>query len=195
MMDFRPISLCNVSYKLLSKIIANRLKKVMAQVIDESQSAFVKDRLITDNIIVAIEAFHWLKTGMGFSHSNAYALKIDMSKVYDRVEWGYLRWILTWLNFPCRLIDLIMQCVSTVNFQVLINGIPSQSFDLLREFVKGTLSPPIYSFYVRRVSHLLYIRLCGGDLGMVPKWDRFFADDSLLFMEDKERVPMLSLMF
>uniref|UniRef100_A0A803PBY7 Reverse transcriptase domain-containing protein n=1 Tax=Cannabis sativa TaxID=3483 RepID=A0A803PBY7_CANSA len=88
--DLRPISLCNVLYKVISKVLANRLKVVLPSVISENQSAFIPRRLISDNIMIAFEVMHYLKRkskGMtGFME-----LKLDLSKAYDRIEWGFLK--------------------------------------------------------------------------------------------------------
>ncbi|GJT41193.1 reverse transcriptase [Tanacetum coccineum] len=91
--DLRPISLCNVIYKIISKVLVNRIKRVLPRLIDETQSAFVTGRMITDNAIVAFEVFHWLKNKRS-GRKGAMAIKVDMSKAYDRVEWSFIRSVL-----------------------------------------------------------------------------------------------------
>ena len=91
--DFRSISLCNVVYKLFSKVLVNRLKFFLAKAIPESQSAFffffLSRRLISDNVLVAFEMLHYLK-GKTQGKLGYMTLKLDMSKTYDRVEWEFL---------------------------------------------------------------------------------------------------------
>ena len=83
--EFRPITFCNVLYKLVSKVFANRLKKILPHIISETQSVFQSDKAISDNILVAFETLHHTKTNK--SGKNGFmAMKLDMSKAYDRVE-------------------------------------------------------------------------------------------------------------
>ena len=114
MTKLRPINLCNVTYKLISKVLANRLKFIMPSIISENQSAFTSERLITDNFLVAFEFMHYLKhKNMG--KENFMSIKLDMSKAFDWVEWDFIKGVMVNLGFNNKLIDLIMHCVSYVS--------------------------------------------------------------------------------
>lgn len=121
--EFRPIALCNILYKLISKVLANRLKKILLEIISESQSAFQFDKAISDNILVAFETLHHMKkrrTGK----TDFMTMKLDMSKAYDRVEWDFLLLLMERMGFQRRWINLISACISTVTYSILVNGEP-----------------------------------------------------------------------
>ncbi|KAK5792990.1 hypothetical protein PVK06_034124 [Gossypium arboreum] len=90
MKNFKPISLCNVHYEIIAKVVANRFQNVLEVCIDKAQSAFVTSRLITDNVLVAYEILHTLKNKR-VRKTGHMTLKLDMSKAYDRVKWKFLR--------------------------------------------------------------------------------------------------------
>ncbi|XP_019157243.1 PREDICTED: uncharacterized protein LOC109153826 [Ipomoea nil] len=96
--DLRPIALCNVVYKVMAKMLANRMKNLLKHIVSKSESAFLPGRLITDNILVAAEVRHYLRrktTGeVGWA-----ALKLDMAKAYDKMEWEFLNRMLLGLGF------------------------------------------------------------------------------------------------
>ncbi|XP_021755418.1 uncharacterized protein LOC110720672 [Chenopodium quinoa] len=93
MSEFRLISLCNVLHKIVLEAIVLRLKSILPGIVTENQSAFVPGCLIMDNALVTLELFHTMKN-RSKGRKGTIALKLDMSKAYDRVEWGFLRKLL-----------------------------------------------------------------------------------------------------
>ena len=96
--EFRPISLCNILYKLIAKALANRLKINLPHIISPTQAAFVSGRMITDNVLLAYEITHSMHREKG-GRDNLVAVKLDMSKSYDRVEWNFLEKMMERMGF------------------------------------------------------------------------------------------------
>ena len=119
--EFRPISLCNVIYKIISKVIANCLKPLLNSIISETQGAFTADRLITNNILIAFESLHHMKNSCT-GKKGFMTLKLDISKAYDRMDRIFLRKILLKMVFQESWVALIMECISTVSYSILVNG-------------------------------------------------------------------------
>jgi hypothetical protein len=105
--DFRPISLCNVIYKVLAKCMVNRLRPLLNELIVDTQSAFVPGRLITDNALIAFECLHAIKSGSN-TNKRYGVYKMDLTKAYDRVDWGYLEGTLRQLGFHSTWIQWTM---------------------------------------------------------------------------------------
>jgi hypothetical protein len=186
--DYRPISLCNVLYKLISKVLANRLKKVLPHIISPNQSAFIPGRLITDNVLVAFEAMHTMD-GRLKGRDGFMALKLDMSKAYDRVEWNYLEAVMRQLGFAERWVSLMMTCIRTVTYSVLVHGKPYGTITPTRGIRQGDpLSPYFFILCAEGLSSLLqraeenrWITGLPITRGGVRINHLLFADDSLLF--------------
>ena len=175
-------------------MIANRLKTILPHIISDSQSAFVSGRLITDNVLVAFETLHHMHTTK-MGRDGAMALKLDMSKAYDRVEWIYLESIMRKMGFHPRWVSMIMQCISTVSYSLLINGEPHGFLKPSRGLHQGDpLSPYLFLLCAEGLHSLISRASEEGDLHGVTLCRRgprithiFFADDSLLFTKAMTR--------
>ena len=118
--DFRPINLVGGLYKWLTKVLANRLIKVLTKVISKSQNAFVEGKQILDVVLVANEAIDSiLRSNGGFI-----ICKLDIEKAYDHVDWSFLCWVMKKMGFGEKWISWIRWCISTACFSVLISGTP-----------------------------------------------------------------------
>ncbi|CAA7058134.1 unnamed protein product [Microthlaspi erraticum] len=119
--EYKPIALCNVDYKVISKILTKRLQPILHSIISENQTAFVPGRAISDNGLITHEILHYLK-GSGATKYCSMAVKIDMSKAYDRLEWSFIWAVLDRMGFHPKWTNWIFQCISTVSYSFLING-------------------------------------------------------------------------
>ncbi|GJY18409.1 protein LAZ1 [Tanacetum coccineum] len=117
--DFRPISCCNVIYKCISKIITNRIKDGLDDVVSDNQSAFVSGQSISDNILLTQKLMHNYHLDRGPSKC---AFKIHIQKAYDTVSWNFLENILVGFGFHQTLIKWAMACVTSTTFSINVNG-------------------------------------------------------------------------
>ena len=194
MSDFRPISLCNIIYKIIAKVLANRLKQILPHIIAPTQSAFLPRRLITDNVLVAYEALHMMH-GRKKGKTGTLALKLDVSKAYDEVEWSFLRRIMLKLGFPKGWVDRVMSCVSSTSFSVLINGKRYGMITPTRGLRQGNpLSPYLFLLCAEGFTSLLQKAKLEGHIHGVSICRRalkishlLFADDSLLFCQASKK--------
>ena len=138
--DFRPISLLRGLYKLLAKVLANRLKKVIGKVVSIAQNAFVTGRQILDASLIANKVIDsWQKR----KEKNPIC-KLDIEKAYDSINWKFLMKVLQKMGFETKWVGWMWSCVSSAKFSVLVNGVPTGFFSLaLKGFDKGILYPLI----------------------------------------------------
>ncbi|KAL3839320.1 hypothetical protein ACJIZ3_023911 [Penstemon smallii] len=152
--QFRPISLCNISYKVISKILANRLKPLLKKIISPNQMAFVEGRTINENTIISHEIMHYMHNRRG--KKGFCAIKIDLSKAYDRVEWNLLYCILKHIGICDKFINWVKQCISTCSFSFLINGAPFGLIRPSRGIRQGDpFSPYLFIIYTELLSRFL----------------------------------------
>lgn len=133
--NFRPISLCSVLYKVVTKTIANRLQVVIGKCIDVAQSTFIPGRLISDNVLLAYEILHTFRQKC-IRKKGYMAVKLDMSKTYDRVEWGFLKEVMLRMGFAKEWAELIMKCITTT-YAVNANRGRGRLFQLTRGLRQG----------------------------------------------------------
>lgn len=117
--EYRPIACCNVVYKCVTKVLANRLQSVLPSIISPFQSAFVKGRSIMDNILLMHEIVKNYHKEGGIPRC---AIKMDLMKAYDSVDWGFLLDVMRVMDFPSKYISWVEACVTSPMFSIVING-------------------------------------------------------------------------
>lgn len=186
MVDYRPIALCTVFYKIISKLLSRRLQPILQVIILENQSTFVPKRAITDNVLITHETLHYLKTSK--VEKNCYmAVKTDMSKAYNRIEWGFIKTVMEVMGFHQKWINWIMQCITSVSYSFLLNGSAQGTMTPQRGIRQGDpLSPYLFILCSEVLSGLCAkaqnrgiqprIRVAEGS----PRVNHFlFADDTM----------------
>ncbi|PKU70999.1 Putative ribonuclease H protein [Dendrobium catenatum] len=183
---FRPISLCQTFYKVVAKILVNRLKPVLMNVISEEQGAFVPGRSISNHGLIAQEVM--CKFQHSTKCSGLMALKIDMQQAYDCMAWDTLHRVMSDMGFSMNFIRWITECVTNPRFAFVLNGNRSHWINAASGFRQGCpLSPYLFILCSELLSKAFRQR--GDHLGVqiVPNGERvshlLYADDIVAFAE------------
>lgn len=187
--DYRLIALCNVYYKIISKLLSLRLKPVLEEIISENQSAFIPGRSISENVLITHEILHFLKTS-DVQKKCSMAVKTDISKAYDRLEWNLIEKVLLQMGFHSIFVNWVMQCITTVTYSFLINEEVLGHVVLSRGIRQGDpISPYVFILCGEVLSGLCKEAQRDGSMTgirIVTKCPRInhllFADDTLFFV-------------
>ncbi|GKE23399.1 putative RNA-directed DNA polymerase, partial [Tanacetum coccineum] len=189
--DYRPISLIGCVYKVIAKILASRLAKVIDSVISPNQSAFIEGRKILDGCFVANKIIR-----MAFVEKTKLLLfKVDFEKAFDCVNWNFLLDVMRQMGFGVKWRNWIASCLSSASISVMINGSPSNEFKRERGLRQDDPLSPLLFLIVAKVLQInileacnkgLYIRVfiagCGANVSLLQ-----YADDALFFGEWSRR--------
>ena len=198
--EFRPISLLGGLYKLLAKVLANRLKKVVGNVVSTSQNAFVRGRQILDTSLIANEVIDsWQKR-----KEKDLICKLDIEKAYDNINWKFLLKVLQKMGFGSKWLGWTWSCLFSAKFSVLVNGVPAGFFLSTKGLRQGDLLSPylfvmgmeVLDVLIRRAVDGGFLSGCnirGGSRSSLNISHLFFADDTIVFCEaSKEHLTHLS---
>lgn len=185
--QYRPICLLNVSYKIVTKILANRLTKVTDEVIDATQTAFIPGRYILEGVVIIHETIHELQK----TRRPRIILKLDFAKAYDKVQWHFLEEVLVKKNFPHRWIGWIKQVVEGGRVGINLNGTPGEYFRTYKGLRQGDpLSPLLFNIVTDALGTMLKNARDRGHIkGVIPHLVEGglthlqYADDTVIMMD------------
>lgn len=185
--NYRPISLCNTVYKIVTKILVARIRPYLDKLVSPLQSAFVPGRRSVDNAIVVQEIIHTISNKKG--RVGYMAIKVDLEKAYDKIEWSFIKEVLMNANLPKNLISLIMSCVSSVSTSILFNGGNMEPIFPSRDIRQGDpLSPYLFILCMEALGYLIDEKCKDKSWSPVKSSNNgaafshlFFVDDLVLF--------------
>ena len=174
--EFRPISLVGCVYKIISKILSSRLKRVLNKVIDPRKSAFLEGRGLLDSVLVANETLEEVKR----KKKECVVFKVDYEKAYDSVSWEFIYYMLGRLGFDGKWIEWIKNCLESSSLSVLVNGSPTTEFKPMKSLRQGD---PLAPF--------LFLIVAEGLAGVVRQAEEKKLVESIEVREKQVKVSML----
>ncbi|XP_075645570.1 uncharacterized protein LOC142616645 [Castanea sativa] len=185
--NFRPISLCNSVYKVISKVLVARIWPLLNSLISPIQIAFVPGRRGVDNVVIAQELLYTMDRKKG--KDGFMAIKVDLEKSYDWLEWSFIHKVLQAFRLPHNIIKLIMSCIWTSSLSMLLNGCALDSFNPSRGIRQGDpLSPYLFILCMEYLGLLIEGNVSNGSWspikasrGNIRIFHLFFADNLILF--------------
>nr|GEZ01283.1 putative RNA-directed DNA polymerase, eukaryota, reverse transcriptase zinc-binding domain protein [Tanacetum cinerariifolium] len=180
--DFRHISLVGSLYKIIAKILANRLVGVLGDIVSEVQSAFIADRQILDGMFILNEVLQWCKV----KKKQALIFKVDFEKVYDSVRWDFLDKVLSKFGFGEKWCKWIQACLKSSRGSIIINGSPTKEFQFGKGLKQGDPLSPFLFILIMKSLHLSFQRVVDAAMfhglqlgGLVNLSHMFYADDAV----------------
>ena len=184
--NWRPITLLNVSYKILAKALASRLVNILPNFICSTQTGFIKGRYILENLVTSWESMEWAKS----SNQNSAMFLLDFEKAYDRIEWDFILSILQAFGFPDEFVRYIQVLLKDSSARIEINGFLSNPIPLSRSIRQGCpLAPALFVIASDALYYILRDDTISPKVNGISLPDNSellniqFADDTSLFLE------------